>query len=68
MCGKNGIGGSGENFGDIYAHLNRIDVLYHEAMGGKYVLREVLFDLKPGVIGSAAPSRLSERSSTRKTS
>ena len=41
-----------EYCGDNDAHLDHINVLYHEALGGKYVLRAVLFDLKPGVIGA----------------
>jgi len=32
------------------SQLDRINVLYHEASGGKYVARAVLFDLEPGVI------------------
>ena len=34
---EHGIGGSGEYCGDNDAHLDRINVLYHEALGGKYV-------------------------------
>ena len=36
VCDENGIGGSGEYFGNNDAHLNRINVFYHEALGGKY--------------------------------
>jgi tubulin beta len=32
-----GIGGDGEYCGDIDAQLDRTNVLYHEASGGKYV-------------------------------
>ena len=39
------IGGDGEYSGDNDAHFGRINVFYHEASGGKYVLRTVLFDL-----------------------
>ena len=42
-------------------HLGRIDLFYHEDLGGKYVPRAVLFDLEPGVIG--AVSRRSANSS-----
>jgi hypothetical protein len=35
----------------------RINVTYHEALGGKYVPRAVLFDLEPGVIGAVTFSR-----------
>jgi tubulin beta len=35
-----------------------MSVLYHEASGGKYVSRAVLFDLEPGVIDAARASPL----------
>ena len=38
---------------------------YHEALGGKYVPRAVLFDMEPGVIGAVALSRRSANSSAR---
>jgi tubulin beta len=60
VCDENGIAGSGEYFGDNNAHLERINVLYHEALGGKYVSRAVLFDLEPGMIGVVALSSRSE--------
>jgi tubulin beta len=47
VCDEHGIGGSGEYSGDKDAHLDRINLFYHEASGGKYVPRAVLFDLKP---------------------
>jgi hypothetical protein len=51
LCDENGIGGDGEYCGDNDAQqLGRINVLYHEASGGKYILRAVFFDLEPGVI------------------
>jgi tubulin beta len=63
VCDEHGIGGSGEYCGDNDAHLGRFNVIYHEAFGGKYVSRAVLFDLEPGVIGAVTPSRLSANSS-----
>jgi hypothetical protein len=48
-----GHGNGGEYCGDSDAQLNRFDVFYHEASGGKYVFNEVLMDLEPGVIGAA---------------
>jgi tubulin beta len=33
-------------------------VFYHEASGGKYVPRAVLFDIQPGVIGAVRVSPL----------
>jgi tubulin beta len=68
VCDEHGIGGSGEYCGGNNAHLGRINVLYHEAQGGKYVPRAVLFDLEPGVIGAVSLSRRSASSSARKTS
>ena len=47
---EHGIGGSGEYCGDNDAHVDRINMFYHEASGGKYVPRAVLFDFEPGVI------------------
>ena len=61
MCDERGIGGKD-------AQLDRINVFYHEASGGKYVPhavlyvpravlyvpRAVLIDLEPGVIGHYA--------------
>jgi tubulin beta len=52
VCDKHGIGGSGEYCGKNDAHLGRINVFYHENLGGKYVPCAVLFDLEPGVIGA----------------
>jgi tubulin beta len=52
VCDEHGIGGGGENCGANDAHLEHINVFYHEASGGKYVPRAVLFDLEPGVIGA----------------
>ena len=54
-----GIGGDGEYCGDDNdAQLDRIDVFYHEASGGKYVPRTVLF--KPGMIDAVRASPLGE--------
>jgi hypothetical protein len=50
VCDEHSIGGSGEYFGDNDAHLDIINVFYHEASGGKYLPRAVLFVLKPGMI------------------
>jgi hypothetical protein len=51
VCDEYGIGGSGKYSGSNDPHLGRINVLYHEALGGKYALRAVLKDLEPGAIG-----------------
>jgi tubulin beta len=57
VCNENGIGSSGEYCGENDAHLGRINVFYHESLGGKYVPRAVLFDLEPGVFGTLTLSR-----------
>ena len=68
MCDENGIGGDGEYFGDNDAQLDPHQRVYHEASGGKYVPRAVLFDLESGMIGALALSRSSMSSSARTTS
>jgi hypothetical protein len=60
VCDEHDISESGEFFGDNDAYLGRINVLYHEALGGKFVPREVLFGLEPGVIGALTLNRRSE--------
>jgi tubulin beta len=50
MCDENGIGGGGEYSGGNDAQLGRINEFNHEASGGKYMPRAVLFELEPGVI------------------
>jgi tubulin beta len=61
-CDENGIGGDGEYCGDNDAQLDRINVFYHEASGGKYVPSAVFFDLEPGAIDAARASPLGELS------
>jgi tubulin beta len=68
VCNENGIGGSCEYSGDNGAHLDRINVFYHEALGGKYMPRMVLFDLEPSAICAVALSRRSANFSARATS
>jgi hypothetical protein len=65
---EHSIGGSGEYCGDNDAHLERINVFYHGALGGKYAPRAVLFDLEPGVTGAVTLSSRSASSPARKTS
>jgi hypothetical protein len=57
----------GEYCGDSDAQLDRMNVFYHEAPGGKYVPRAVLFDLEPGVSGAATLNRRLVGSSARTT-
>jgi tubulin beta len=67
VCGEHDIGGDGEFGGGNDAQLDRINVLYHEDSGGKYVFRAVLMNLKPGLIYAVTLRRRSARSSARET-
>jgi tubulin beta len=58
LCDEHGIGGDCEYCGNNDAELGRINVFYHEASGGKYAPRAVLFDLEPGVNGAVCASPL----------
>ena len=60
VCDEYSIGGDGEFSGDNEAQLDRINVFYHGALGGKCVPRAVLFDLEPGVIDALRASPLGE--------
>jgi tubulin beta len=50
LCDEHGIGGDGEYCGVNDAQLDRINMLYYEAPGGRYVPHAVFFDLEPGVM------------------
>jgi hypothetical protein len=52
VCDEHGIGGGGEYCGESDAHLDRINVFYLRALGGKYVARAMHIDIEPGVIGA----------------
>jgi tubulin beta len=54
---EHGIGDGSEYCGDSDVQLNRVNVLYHEASGSKYVPRALLMDLEPGVIDAVTLSR-----------
>jgi hypothetical protein len=60
--------GSGGYFGDNDAHLNCINVLYHEALGAKYVPRTTLFDFGLGMTGAVPRSRRTANFSARVSS
>jgi hypothetical protein len=51
--------GGGEYCGDNDVQLERINVFYQRASGGKYVPRAVLMDLEPGVTGAVPLCRRS---------
>ena len=54
---EHGIDPNGQYYGDSDLQLERANVYYNEATGGRYVPRAVLVDLEPGVLDSvrAAP-------------
>ena len=49
---EHGIDATGCYCGDSVLQLERINVYYNEATGGKYVPRAVLVDLEPGTMDS----------------
>ena len=67
LCYEHGIGGSGEYFGGNDAHLDIMNVIYHEASGGTYVPRAVLFVSSPAS-STLCARRRSAAFSVRKTS
>ncbi|XP_019087372.1 PREDICTED: tubulin beta-9 chain-like [Camelina sativa] len=52
ICGEHGIDHTGQYCGGLDLQLERINVYYNEASGGKYVPRAVLMDLEPGTMDS----------------
>jgi len=52
ICGEHGINETGEYEGDEDNQLERINVYYNEATGGRYVPRAILMDLEPGTMDS----------------
>ena len=49
---EHGITPDGSYAGDLDQQLERINVYYNEANGGKYVPRAVMVDLEPGTMDS----------------
>jgi tubulin beta len=68
VCDEHGIDGGGEYYGINDSQLDHINVFYHEASGGKYVPRAVLFYLDSGVISAGTLSHRSASSPVRETS
>lgn len=52
ICDEHGIDRTGTYHGDRDAQLERINVFFNEASGGRYVPRAVLVDLKPDTMDS----------------
>ncbi|CAG8479782.1 4949_t:CDS:2 [Diversispora eburnea] len=56
ISAEHGLDPSGAYHGDSDLQLERIDVYYNEAMGGKYVPRAILIDLEPVTMDSIRSS------------
>ncbi|XP_017329164.1 tubulin beta chain isoform X2 [Ictalurus punctatus] len=52
ICDEHGIDPTGKYNGNSDLQLDRINVYYNEARGGRYVPRTVLVDLEPGTMDS----------------
>ncbi|KAL0363642.1 UNVERIFIED_CONTAM: Tubulin beta-1 chain [Sesamum calycinum] len=52
ICDEHGIDHTGKYSGDSDLQLERVNVYYNEASGGRYVPRAVLMDLEPGTMDS----------------
>lgn len=52
VCDEHGIDTKGNYIGDSHLQLERVNVYYNEASGGRYVPRAVLMDLEPGTMDS----------------
>ncbi|PSR84686.1 Tubulin beta-4 chain like [Actinidia chinensis var. chinensis] len=52
VCDEHGIDPMGRYTGDSNLQLERVNVYYNEAGGGRYVPRAVLMDLEPGTMDS----------------
>ena len=59
ISAEHGICPDGGYEGDLQQQLERINVYYNEASGGKYVPRAVLVDLEPGTMDSVRSGDLS---------
>eukprot|EP00899_Mesostigma_viride_P015207 jgi/Mesvir1/23688/Mv18642-RA.1 len=52
VCDEHGIDPTGTYHGESDIQIERINVYYNEASGGRYVPRAVLMDLEPGTMDS----------------
>eukprot|EP01018_Ginkgo_biloba_P012349 Gb_28103 [translate_table: standard] len=52
VCDEHGIDPTGTYYGDSDLQLERINVYFNEASGGRYVPRSLLMDLEPGTMDS----------------
>ncbi|KAJ3211442.1 hypothetical protein HDU67_004530 [Dinochytrium kinnereticum] len=58
IADEHGLDAEGRYSGDIDLRLERINVYFSEAYGGKYVPRSVLVDLEPGTLDSIRSGHL----------
>lgn len=56
ISGEHGLDPTGAYVGDQASQLERVNVYFNEAAGGKFVPRAILVDLEPGVIDSVRNS------------
>jgi len=52
ICGEHGVDPTGTYKGESDLQLERINVYFNEASGGRYVPRAILMDLEPGTMDS----------------
>lgn len=52
ICDEHGVDPTGTYRGDSDLQLERINVYFNEATGGRYVPRAILMDLEPGTMDS----------------
>jgi tubulin beta len=60
VCDEHGIDPIGMYHGDSELQLERINVYFNEASGGRYVPRAVLMDLEPGTMDSVRTGPLGQ--------
>ncbi|KAH8044464.1 Tubulin/FtsZ-like protein [Aureococcus anophagefferens] len=58
---EHGVDPTGTYHGDSDLQLERINVYYNEATGGRYVPRAILMDLEPGTMDSETWKRVAEQ-------
>ena len=64
---EHGIDPTGTYHGDSDLQLERINVYFNEASGGKYVPRGVLVDLEPGTMDSVRSGPYGQVNLTKRT-
>jgi len=57
ICGEHGVDTTGKYKGESDLQLERINVYFNEASGGRYVPRAILMDLEPGTMDAIRSSQ-----------